>query len=98
MNEPELLELRTLIRAHRQATLAVVENCEPFTAMVSYAEEPDLGGLLIHLSNLAPHKRQLKANSRCSVLIAAPDPGHGEVLSLPRVTIQGVASMIEKDT
>ena len=98
MNEPELRELQALIRRHRQATLAVVENGEPFTAMVSYAEESDLGGLLIHLSNLAPHKRQLKANPHCSVLIAAPDPGHGEVLALPRVTLQGVATMIEKDT
>jgi putative heme iron utilization protein len=54
--------------------------------------------VLIHLSNLAPHKRQLIANPRCSLLIAAPDPGTGEVMALPRVTLQGTAALIPKGT
>ncbi len=98
MQEADLLELRAFIQRHRQATLAVAEHDEPFTAMVSYAQEPGLRGFLVHLSNLAPHKRQLLANPRCSLLISAPDPGTGEVLSLPRVTLQGSAARIPKDT
>jgi hypothetical protein len=98
MQPTDLAELRQLIRTHRQATLAVSASDEPFTAMVSYAEAPDLSSFLIHLSDLSPHKRQLMANPTCSLLIATPDDGQGEVMSLARVSIQGIASKLAKDT
>lgn len=98
MTDADLHELRQFICAHRQATLAVSANDEPRTAMVSYAEAADLSGALIHLSNLSPHKRLLLANPRCSLLIAQPDDGRAEVMSLPRVTLQGAAARIDKRT
>lgn len=91
-----LTEVRDFILARRQATLAVCANDEPFTAMTSYVAEPGLAGLLIHLSDLAPHKRMLLANPRCSLLIAKADDGRAEVMSLARVTLQGIAAKIEK--
>lgn len=91
-------QLRTFIRTHRQATLAVIEDGEPMTAMVSYALSDDDSALLIHLSNLSSHKRALMAHAQCSVLIAAPDDGRAEVLSLPRVSIQGNAMLLSKSS
>lgn len=91
-----LTEVRDFILARRQATLAVCANDEPFTAMTSYVAEPGLASLLIHLSDLAPHKRMLLANPKCSLLIAEADDGRAEVMSLARVTLQGIAAKIEK--
>ena len=92
----DLDELRTFIHTHRQATLAVCVNNEPFTAMVSYVTHG--GGLLIHLSNLSLHKKQLLANPACSLLIAEPDDGRDEVMSLARVTLNGSAIKLDKQT
>lgn len=88
--------IHEFIRAHRQATLAVSADDQPFTAMVSYAELGDFSGVLVHLSAISPHKRMLQANPKCSVLIAEPDDGRAEVMSLPRVTLQGSARMLAK--
>lgn len=98
MNPDDLAALRSFIRERRQATLAVSANDEPFTAMTSYVAEPALRSVLIHLSNLSPHKRMLLANPKCSLLIAEPDDGRAEVMSLARVTLQGAAAKIDKDT
>ncbi|GIV85883.1 MAG: pyridoxamine 5'-phosphate oxidase [Candidatus Roseilinea sp.] len=91
-----LTEVRDFILARRLATLAVCDHDEPFTAMTSYVPEPGVTGLLIHLSDLAPHKRMLLANPKCSLLIAEADDGRAEVMSLARVTLQGNAVKIEK--
>jgi putative heme iron utilization protein len=98
MTENELAALREFLREHRQAVLAVSANDEPFTAMTAYVAEPALHSALIYLSNLSPHKRILLNNPKCSLLIAEPDDGRAEVMSLARVTLQGTAAKIDKDT
>ena len=98
MNPDDLAALRSFIREHRQAVLAVSANDEPFTAMTVYVAEPALRSALIHLSNLAQHKRMLLVNPKCSLLIAEPDDGRAEAMSLARVTVQGNAAKIEKET
>ncbi len=89
-------EVRAFITARRQAVLAVCDDGEPLTAMVAYVVEPGLAGLLIHLSDLSPHKRVLLKHPQCSVLIAELDDGRAEVMSLARVMLQGLATKIEK--
>lgn len=89
-------EVVSFLQAHRQAVLAVSAGEEPFTAMVGYAWDGAHGGVLIHLSNLAAHKKQLRENPRCSLLIAEADDNRAEVMSLARVTLQGHAKMLDK--
>ena len=100
MNTSDLDALRELVRSHRQATLAVSANDEPFTAMVSYAisEARQSVAFLIHLSNLSAHKKQLLTNPKCSLLIAEPDDGRAEVMSLARVALNGNAIKLNKET
>lgn len=98
MDDVTRAELQSFIRRHRQAVLAVSADNEPFTAMVAVVAEPALRSVLVHLSNLAPHKRMLLANPKCSLLIAESDDGRAEVMSLARVTLQGRAAKIEKDS
>ncbi len=85
---------QALLQQHRQLTLAVCENDVPYTAMASYACHAS--GILIHLSNLSAHKRVLMANPQCSLLIAEPDDGRAEVMSLARLTLNGSAIKLDK--
>jgi len=85
---------QALLHHHRQLTLAVCENDVPYTAMASYAWHA--GGILIHLSNLSAHKRVLMANPQCSLLMAEPDDGRAEVMSLARLTLNGSAIKLDK--
>jgi putative heme iron utilization protein len=95
-DEAPLDEVRAFILARRQAVLAVCDAGEPLTAMTAYVAELGLAGLLIHLSDLSPHKRVLLKHPTCSLLIAESDDGRAEVMSLARVMLQGVAAKIEK--
>ncbi len=91
-------EIRAFIERHRTATLAVCGPEGPLTSMVSYVAEPSGQSVLVHLSSLAPHKPLLLANPACSLLIADPDDGRAEPMSLKRLSLSGRATKIEKGT
>jgi putative heme iron utilization protein len=97
-NPPEALDAVRLIKAGRWAALATAGDREPLASMVSYAVEPGLSGLLIFVSRLAMHTRNLESGSGASLVVSMPD--HAEVLdpqTLPRVSIQASAGPIERD-
>lgn len=90
--------LGRLIRDHRQAALATLDGGAPNVAMVAYAIEDGFGGFLLHLSDLAAHKRQLRADPRCALLICEPDDNPSiEVLSRKRASLSCVATVLPKD-
>jgi putative heme iron utilization protein len=66
--------------------------------MVAFAAEPDFGGLLLHLSRLAPHTRQLLADPRASLLVCEPDDGREDAQTLARLTLAGSAAVVAKGT
>lgn len=90
--------IRTLIETHRQAALAVVVAGEPLAAMVAYAEDKDCASFLIHLSTLSSHKRALTSVPRCSLLICEHDDGVGDVQMLARLSVQGDAVLIPRNS
>src|SRR5829696_5112783 len=73
MNSEELTTIATLMRSQRVAALGTLREDSPFVSMVAYAAEPDFGGLLVHLSQLAAHTKQLLAAPRSSLLIGERD-------------------------
>lgn len=69
----------------------------PLASMVSYASEPGLAGILVFISRLARHTRNLEDDSQASLAISVPD--RPEVLdpqTLPRVSVQGSFEPIER--
>lgn len=84
-----------LIRAQRWAALATVHEGAPAVAMVAYA----LDGLdlLLFLSQLAAHTRDLLAEPRCALAITEPDAGAGDPQLLSRVSLAGTAVPIGRD-
>lgn len=95
MNQQELSTVAGLLRGQRQAGLGTLPGGAPFVSMVAYAAEPDFGGFLLHLSQLAPHTGALLADPRAALLVSEPDDGRADVQTLTRVTLVGSAAPLE---
>ncbi len=87
--EPAWWEARKLVRAASAGVLATQAGGQPFAALVTPATAVD-GSILLLLSGLSEHTRQLRADGRCAVMVSGanddPNPQAG-----PRVTVSGVA-------
>jgi len=64
--------------------------------MVAYAPEPDLSSLVLFLSGLSAHTRNLLADRRITLVISEDDPGVGDPQTLARVSVRGTAEMVER--
>src|SRR5689334_25177922 len=85
-------EARKLLRAAHVGTLATSSQGQPFASLVTPSCAPDLS-LLLLLSDLSEHTRHLRAEPRCSVLVAGT-PEDANPQTAPRVTIIGQAKRI----
>ncbi len=93
MSDPSpALEARKLLRAARVGTLASVADGQPFASLVTPACSADLS-LLLLLSDLSEHTRHLRAEPRCSVLVAGPAEDTNPQTA-PRATITGLAERL----
>ncbi len=86
-------EARRLLRAGRVGSFATAAAGQPFAALVTPATAPDLS-LLVLLSGLSEHTRQLRADPRCALLIAGA-PTDINPQTAPRVTVCGSATLSE---
>jgi putative heme iron utilization protein len=84
---------RKLLRAARWGTLATSSAGQPFASLVTPAATPDLA-LLLLLSSLSEHTRHLRAEPRCSIMVAGSATGVNPQTT-PRVTITGLAEIID---
>jgi heme oxygenase (biliverdin-IX-beta and delta-forming) len=84
---------RRLLRAARVGSLGTVDQGDPFVSLVTPATAPDLTPLLL-LSDLAAHTRHLRADPRCSLMVAgaATDPNPQ---TAPRVSLTARAEITE---
>lgn len=94
-HEPRLArELRTLLETSRVAALgAIQDDGTPFVSMVPFAISKELGCLVIHVSGLAAHTRNLIARSNVSLMVMSPESPDKPVHDLQRVTLQVTANV-----
>ena len=94
MDTDTRLKLLDLLRTQTTAALATLHKGEPAISMVPVAL--DEAGLLVHVSDLATHTRDMREHARVSLLLmGAP----GEMpQARPRVSIAGDAAFIDQDT
>ena len=99
-HEPRLTrELRHLLHTQRVAALGTLDDRgEPFVSMVPYAIVSDPACLVIHVSALAAHTRNLQARSAVSLLVMQPEASGAPVHALPRVTLQGQSTVLDPDS
>ena len=81
---------RCLLRAARSASLATARDGQPHAALVTPAVAPD-GAILLLLSALSAHTRQLRDNPRCALLVTGPPEG-ANPQTAPRLCVEGRAA------
>jgi len=84
---------RRILRAASSASLATQLDGQPFASLVTHAMAPD-GALLLWLSTMSQHTRQLQQEPRCA-LLAQGTPTTANPQTAPRVTVTGLAETIE---
>jgi putative heme iron utilization protein len=83
--------LKALLETQRVASLGTLHDGEPYVSMVPFALLSRGQGLVIHVSQLAAHTRDMLSHSAVSLLIVSPQGPEVPVQALPRATIQGHA-------
>lgn len=88
---------RTLARGARFGAIAVLEpeSAHPFTSRVLLGNDVDGVPVMIG-SLLSTHTKALLKDPRCSILVG--EPGKGDPLAWPRLTILAVAERVEADS
>ena len=84
------------MHSRRVAALGTIDDDgKPFVSMVPYALMPALGYLVIHVSGLAVHTCNLMARPKVALLVMQSEVSGEPVHSLPRVTFEGEAVVLE---
>jgi putative heme iron utilization protein len=96
-HEPRLSRaLRLLLQSRRVAALGTInDDGTPFVSMVPYAVEPTLACIVIHVSALAAHTRNLAERPVVSLLVMQGEVLAEPVHALPRVTLDLRATALE---
>jgi heme iron utilization protein len=88
---------RVLLRSTRHAPLAVIDPDSGFPSVSRALVGTDIDGVpVILVSALSAHTKALAADARASLL--AGEPGKGDPLAHPRLTVQSSAERIERDS
>lgn len=87
---------RRLVRSARFAAVSVLEpgSGHPLVSRTAVAADVD-GAPVMLMSQLSAHTGALQADPRCSLLLG--EPGRGDPLAHPRITVIGVARRVERD-
>lgn len=83
---------RKLIADARSGAVGIVIDGGPFVTRIALAPTKD--ALVTLVSDLAPHTYALRANPDASLLVG--EPGKGDPLAHPRLTLQVRARFVEK--
>jgi putative heme iron utilization protein len=97
MTETAAAQLKQLLRERSVAALGTLHAGAPYVSMVPYAIAHDGSGLIIHVSALSSHTKDMRADPRVSLLVMREEGGGTSALALPRISIQGVAQELASD-
>jgi len=97
MDRELIVVLQQLLHGRMIAALGTLHQGAPFVSMVPFAVARD-GSLILHVSRLAAHTRDMLNNSEVSLLIAELESSGKMPQALARVTFQGRAQMLERDS
>lgn len=97
MDEHDNRLLRGLLNTRPVGALATLHGGEPAVSMVPFVLPAGGTQLLIHVSALAPHSRDMRAHPRVALLVTAEADGDVSPLALPRVALQAEARFLARD-
>lgn len=86
------LALLALLRTRPLAALGTLQaDGAPFVSMVPWALLPDQPALVLHVSGLAAHTRQMAEDARVSLLVTAAEDAETPPQAVARVTLAAQA-------
>ncbi len=88
--------LRGLLSQRPVATLATLHRGEPATSMVPFVLPAGEAGLIVHVSALATHTRDMLEHPTVGLLVTAATDGPWPPQALPRVSFQAQAVPLER--
>jgi heme iron utilization protein len=95
--DPAALVVSSLITQAKAASLGTVGSSgAPFVSLVNIARFESRSVVML-LSGLAQHTRNLRDDSRCSLLIVGPIEPNADPLTAPRVTLSGSVVILRHD-
>jgi putative heme iron utilization protein len=97
VNRELTVVLQQLIHGRMIAALGTLHEGVPFVSMVPYAVASD-GSFVLHVSRLATHTRDMLDHPEVSLLITESEGSGKMPQALARVTVQGRAKMLERDS
>ncbi len=90
-------EFQKLMRKHRIGSLATLtEQGQPLLAVTPFAINTTDGTLVIHVSELGAHTRNLLQRPQAAFMVCAREPVAGPVHSLPRASFQVHATVLAR--
>lgn len=98
MNPESTRLLVDLLRRRRVAALATLHDGHPAASAVPFALADDARSVVVHVSGLAAHTRQMLEHPQVALVVMAEDDGSLMAQALPRVGLQGVARAVEADS
>jgi putative heme iron utilization protein len=91
-------KLRLLVHGRTAAALGTLHQGAPFVSMVPFALLPDASAFVVHVSGLAGHTKDMRADSRVSLLVMQAEGEGTDTQALARVSVQGEARECEPGT
>ncbi|MBI4431763.1 MAG: pyridoxamine 5'-phosphate oxidase family protein [Candidatus Omnitrophica bacterium] len=91
-----LEEVYEILSSNTSAALGTVADGKPFTSLTHYAFDPERGSLILFLSRLARHTKNLEKTLCASLLVEGKSLAAGHPLDRPRVTITGKARQVQQ--
>ncbi len=100
MQNKDLKVISRLLRQQRWASLATLKDGHPESSQVAFAMEPGYTGILLHLSQLAAHTKNLLNDPRVSLGITEQDTGENDLdpQTLARLSVHGLCVPVESDS
>jgi putative heme iron utilization protein len=97
MTPEEFSLLRSLLIDQPVTALATLLKGEPAVSMVPFAWWPEASGVVIHVSTLSPHTRDMQQHPSVSCMVTAQLHTVETPLALPRVSLSGQARQVLRD-
>lgn len=97
MDADNARSLRRLLGTRALAALGTLHRGDPAVSMVPFVLPPGAAGLLIHVSSLATHTRDMQQHPRVGLLVMAEADATTLPQALPRVALQCDARTLPRD-
>jgi putative heme iron utilization protein len=97
MNSDDAAALARLLRSGRIAHLGTLRQGAPLASMTLYLAAPDFSAFHLHVSALAWHTQDMRAEARVALSVSATDDGREDPFTLARVSIRGAAEQLGPD-